>query len=63
VRTVLGVLLSAVEAYSFSFAIDLLRGGLLRDYPRTVFVPVVTWSIIAAVASLAALRLAPKTSR
>ena len=57
--TVFGVLLSAAAAYSFSFAIDLLLGGVLREYPATAFVPVVTWSLIATVASVAALRLAP----
>lgn len=61
VHTVFGVLLSAAAAYSFSFAIDLLLGGVLREYPATAFVPVVTWLLIATVASVAALRLAPST--
>jgi hypothetical protein len=59
-RTVFGVLVSAAAAYSFSFAVDLLVGGLLGEYPTTAFVPVVTWSVIAAIASVVAIRLAPK---
>ncbi len=50
---------AGVSAYSFSFAADLLVGGLLGVYPSTVFLPVVTWSIIAAIMGFIALLLAP----
>lgn len=51
--------LAAVSAYAFSFALDLLLGGLLGFYHATAFLPVVTWSIIATISGVAALRLAP----
>lgn len=50
---------AGVSAYAFSFALDLLFGALLGVYPSTAFLPVVTWSIIAAIAGVIALRLAP----
>lgn len=36
-RTVVTLILSAVAAYSISFAIDLLLGGLFGVYPKTAF--------------------------
>jgi hypothetical protein len=51
--------LAGVSAYAFSFALDLFFGALLGVYPSTAFLPVVTWSIIAAIAGVIALRLAP----
>jgi hypothetical protein len=47
------------SAYSFSFALDLLIGGVLKVYSSNVFVAVVTWSIIATVCGVIALKLAP----
>lgn len=58
-KNLIAVLLSVVSAFAFSFALDLLIGGLTGAYPSTAFLPVVTWSIVATVAGLAALRLAP----
>jgi hypothetical protein len=52
-------ILAAVSAYAFSFALDLLLGALLGVYRSTALLPVVTWSIIAAIAGVIALRLAP----
>lgn len=50
--------LAAVSAYSFSFAADLLIGGLVGAYPSTSFLPVVTWAVIAAITGGAAFWLA-----
>jgi hypothetical protein len=57
------LILSAFSAYAFSFAVDLLAGGAMRVYPSTAFLPVVTWSVLATVAVLAAvgLKAAPWT--
>ena len=41
-------------AYAFSFAVDLLVGGLIGIYPATAFLPVVTWSILSAICLLPA---------
>ncbi|MGA7462139.1 MAG: hypothetical protein WBW69_18050 [Candidatus Korobacteraceae bacterium] len=59
-KNALAFVLAGGSAYSFSFAIDLLVGGLLRVYPSTAFLPVVTWSAVAIVAGYVALRLAPE---
>lgn len=58
-KNVVALIIASVSAYSFSFAIDLLLGGLLGIYPSTAFLPVVTWSIIATITGFVALRLAP----
>ncbi len=58
-KNVIALVIAAASAYSFSFAIDLLLGGLLGVYPSTAFLPVVTWSVIAAITGVVALRLAP----
>jgi hypothetical protein len=58
-KSVVAFVFAAASAYSFSFAIDLLLGGLLGVYPSTAFLPVVTWSIIATITGVIALRLAP----
>ena len=58
-KNILAFVIAGASAYSFSFAIDLLVAGLLGVYPSTAFLPVVTWSIIAAVTGIVALRLAP----
>lgn len=58
-KNVIALVIAAASAYSFSFAIDLLLGGLLEVYPSTAFLPVVTWSVIAAITGIVALRLAP----
>jgi len=47
------------SAYSFSFALDLLIGGVLRVYSSNVFIAVATWSVIATVCGVIALKLAP----
>ena len=57
-RTVLALLLSAVAAYTFSFAIDLLLGGVFGIYPKTAFLPTFTWSVISGVAFIGALKVA-----
>ena len=58
-KNVIAFVIAAVSAYSFSFALDLLLGRLLGVYPSTAFLPVVTWSVIAAITGVVALRLAP----
>lgn len=58
-RVCSGLLLATLAAYAFSFAVDLLFGGLLGIYPSTAFLPVVTWSVISIVASLGALLIMP----
>jgi hypothetical protein len=50
------VILAAVAAYAFSFALDLLLGGLMGVYPSTAFLPVVTWSVVATVLLILAAR-------
>jgi hypothetical protein len=57
-RTGIGIILAAAAAYAFSFAIDLLLGGLVGVYPSTAFLPVVTWSLIATVALVVAYKSA-----
>jgi hypothetical protein len=59
VRVVGALILAGLGAYAFSFAVDLLAGGLLGVYPSTAFVPVITWSVIATVSLLFAVRLRP----
>jgi hypothetical protein len=59
-KKIIAFIIAGVSAYSFSFAVDLLLGGLLGVYPSTAFLPVVTWSIIATITALIALRLAPR---
>ena len=56
-RTGVAILLSAVAAYAFSFAMDLLLGGLVGVYPATAYLPVVTWSLIATVTLLVATKV------
>jgi hypothetical protein len=56
-RTFVGIVLASFAAYSFSFAIDLLLGGLFGVYPGTAFLPVVTWSAIAVLGILGGVRL------
>lgn len=55
-RSIIATILSAVAAYAFSFAIDLLLGGLVGVYPNTAYLPVVTWSAIGTVALVLATR-------
>lgn len=57
-RTAFALLLASVAAYTFSFAIDLLLGGIIGDYPNTAFLPAVTWSVITAVAFVVAWKVA-----
>ena len=56
-KNTVAFLLAIVGVYALSFALDLLLGGILRVYPNTAFLPVVTWSVVAAVTLLLALRL------
>ena len=56
-RTIVSTVLAVFSAYAFSFAVDLLAGGLMHVYPSTAFLPVVTWSVLATVAVLAAVGL------
>jgi hypothetical protein len=53
-RLTISLALAAGAAYAFSFAADLLIGALIGLYPSTAFLPVVTWSILSAVAVLTA---------
>jgi hypothetical protein len=58
-KNIVAFVIAGASAYSFSFAVDLLLGGLLGVYPSTAFLPVVTWSVIATITGLIAFRLAP----
>ncbi len=58
-KNVIAFIVAGASGYAFSFAFDLLLGGLLGVYPSTAFLPVVTWSVIATITGLIALRLAP----
>jgi hypothetical protein len=49
-RLLISLILATGAAYAFSFAADLLVGGLIGVYPRSAFLPAVTWSIISIVA-------------
>ena len=60
VKNAIAFVFASISAYTFSFAIDLLIGGLFKIYPNTAFLPVVTWAVIATVAVFVALRLAPQ---
>jgi hypothetical protein len=53
-RFVLSLILATIAAYAFSFAVDLLIGGLIGIYPTTAFLPVVTWSFVSGISILAA---------
>ena len=53
-RYALSLILATGAAYAFSFAVDLLLGGLFGVYPNTAFVPVVTWAFISGALTLAA---------
>jgi hypothetical protein len=53
-RLSVSLLLAAGAAYAFSFAVDLLIGGLIGVYPSSAFLPVITWSVISAVLMLVA---------
>jgi hypothetical protein len=56
--TAIGVVLSAIAAYSFSFAVDLLLGGLLKVYQPTAFAAVLTWSAVGMLALVVAIKIA-----
>lgn len=58
----MAIALAAIAAYAFSFAIDLLLGGLAGVYPATAYLPVVTWSLIATVALVIAVKTARRSS-
>jgi hypothetical protein len=49
--------LATVSAYTFSFALDLLFGGLFHVYSTTAFLPVVSWSLLSFGALLVAFLL------
>ena len=53
-RLSVSLALATGAAYAFSFAVDLLLGGLIGVYPNTAFLPVITWSAISTMALLAA---------
>ena len=53
-RLSVSLALATGAAYAFSFAVDLLLGGLIGVYPSTAFLPVITWSAISIMALLAA---------
>ena len=53
-RLAVSLVLATAAAYAFSFAADLLLGGLIGVYPSTAFLPVVTWSVLSTIALLAA---------
>jgi len=56
-RLTVSLALATGAAYAFSFAVDLLLGGLIGVYPSTAFLPVVTWSALSAIALLAAIMI------
>ena len=58
-KNVIAFIIAGGSAYSFSFALDLLLGGLIGVYPSTAFLPAVTWSVLAVITGFVALRLAP----
>jgi hypothetical protein len=45
---------ATVSAYTFSFALDLLFGGLFHVYTGKAFLPVVSWSLLSFAALLIA---------
>ena len=52
------LVLSALAAYSFSYAIDILLGGLFGIYMKnTIGPPVITWSIISIIAFIGAVKI------
>ena len=53
-RLAVSLVLAAGAAYAFSFAADLLLGGLIGVYPGTAFLPAVAWSVLSTIALLAA---------
>jgi hypothetical protein len=55
--TITAVLFAAVAAFAFSFAIDLLIGGLVGVYSSNVYAATVTWSVGAAVLTWAAVKI------
>lgn len=57
-RTIWAIFLSAVAAYTFSFAIDLLLGRFVGIYPNTAFLPGFSWSVISIVAFIGAVKVA-----
>jgi hypothetical protein len=58
VRLAVSLVLGTVAAYAFSFAVDLLIGGLVRTYQSTAYLAVVTWSTISIIALFMAIRFA-----
>lgn len=59
VKNALALVLAAVSAYAFSFAIDLLLDGLFGIYANTAVLAVGTWGAIAIITIIAAVCLAP----
>jgi hypothetical protein len=58
-KKIIAFIVAGISAYSYSFAFDLLLGALLKVYPSTAFLPVVTWLVIATITVFIALRLMP----
>jgi|ERR1035437_1659419 hypothetical protein len=56
-RLIVSLGLATVSAYTFSFALDLLFGGLLHVYPTNAFLPVVSWSLLSFAVLFAAFLL------
>ena len=56
-RITVSLILTTVAAYAFSFALDLLIGGLIGAYPSTAYLPVFAWSAISVVALFISLKL------
>ena len=56
-RLTVSLVLATGAAYAFSFAVDLLFGGLFGLYPNTAFLPVVTWSVLSTLVLLAAIAI------
>jgi hypothetical protein len=62
-RTFFSFVLALFAAYAFSFAVDLLAGGLTGVYPDTAFLPVVTWSLLSVAAIWFAFRISANGGR
>lgn len=56
---VLAIVASSVSAYALSFALDMVFGAIVGEYVPNVALPVATWSAIAILTGVLALRFAP----
>ncbi len=59
IRSMLAALFAAFGAYAFSFALDLLFGGMAHVYPSTDPVPIVLWALMSVAGIALAVGLRP----